>query len=174
MDAHQDRVFGQINRLMHLTRDEDERGLVLSVAAFSEDCLGRLLTAHLREGKAASDLIEGFNAPLGTFSARIKAGYAIGLLSDEQYRDLEFLRKIRNEFAHNWEGCSFEKPNIKDWIAGMSASRINEKVAESPKEKFHSTMMCTLVELEYLLSTLGKHGRKVPVVATHLSLKPPR
>ena len=158
---------------MHLTRDEDERGLVLSVAAFAEDCLGRLLSAYLREGKAASDLIEGFNAPLGTFSARIKAGYARGLLSKEQHNDLDLARKIRNEFAHNWEGCSFENQNIKDWIASMSNSRIDDEVADTPKKKFHTTMSCTLVELEYLSSTLGKNGRKVPVVATHLSHTPP-
>ena len=171
-EQHRDNVFGRINRLTHLTRDEDERGLVLSVAAFAEDCLGRLLGAYLREGKAASDLIEGFNAPLGTLSARIKAGYAIGLLTDEQHKDLELTRKIRNEFAHNWEGCSFKTQKVKDWIACMSDSRLDDKVAETPKEKFHTTMDCTLVELEYLSSTLGKNGQKVPVVAIHLSSVP--
>jgi len=174
MEPHEDKVYGQINRLMHLTRDEDERGLTLSVAAFAEDFLGRLLVAYLREGKAATDLVEGFNAPLGTLSARIKAGYAFGLLTDEQFRDLDLARKIRNEFAHNWEGCSFGKQNIKDWIQSMSDSRIDERGADDPKKKFHSTMACTLVELSYLLSTLGKGGRKIPVIATHLSRTPPR
>ena len=83
----QDEVFGRINHLMHLTRDEDERGLVLSVAAFAEDCLCKLLLAYLRDCKASSDLVEGFNAPLGTFSARIKAAFAIGILSQEQFTD---------------------------------------------------------------------------------------
>lgn len=173
-EPHEDKVYGRINRLMHLTREEDERGLALSVAAFSEDLLGRLLLAYLRDSKSASELVDGFNAPLGTFSARIKAGHAFGLLSDEQHRDLEITRKIRNEFAHNWEGCSFERQNIKDWISSMSNSRISKDVPSSTKSKFQSTMQCVLVELSYLLSTLGKDGRTVPIVATHLSLKPPR
>ena len=173
-DAHEDKVFGKINRLIHLTNEADERGLVLSVAAFSEDLLGRLLVAYLRAGKSTSALVEGFNAPLGTFSARIKAGHSVGLLSDEQYQDLEVARKIRNEFAHNWEGCTFSKQNISDLINGMSSSRIDKTVHESSKSKFQSSMQCILVELSYLLSTLGPGGRKIPTVAAHLGLEPYR
>ncbi len=172
--AQQDQVYGSINRLIHLTSAEDERGLALSVAAFSEDLLGRLLVAYLRDQKSTSELVEGFNAPLGTFSARIKAGHAVGLLSDEQHKDLEIARKIRNEFAHNWEGCSFDRQKIKDLIAGMSNSRISKEIAESPKARFQSSMVCVLVELTYLLSTLGKGGCTAPLVATHLGLEPYR
>ncbi len=160
-------MFGPINRLLSLTREEDERGLVLSVAAFAEDCLGRLIVAYLRDGKPSSDLIEGFNAPLGTFSSRIKAGFALGLLSETQYRDLDLVRKIRNEFAHNWEGCSFEKPNIKDWIASMSESRFSTRVAPTAQAKFYNSTSCVLIELEALLGTVRKRSQKLPLVAMH-------
>lgn len=173
-DPQQDKVYGRINKLMHLTRKEDERGLVLSVAAFAEDLLGRLLDAYLRDGKAKAELLEGFNAPLGTFSARIKACYVCGLISDEQYKDLEAARKIRNEFAHNWEGCSFSKQNVADLAAGMSDSRISKEKAKTPKERFDAAIQCTLVELTYLQSTLGKGGKVAPIVATHLGLEPYR
>lgn len=132
-DPTKDAVYGRINKLMHLTRAEDERGLVLSVAAFAEDLLGRMLHAYLRDGKSKTDLIEGFNAPLGTFSARIKAAHAVGLISDEQQNDLEITRKIRNEFAHNWEGCKFEQQNIKDLVALMKPSRITKEHPTTPK-----------------------------------------
>ena len=171
--AERDETFGQFNRLLALTRDEDDRGLVLSMAAFAEDLLGRLLCAYLREGKASADLIEGFNAPLGTFSARNKAAYAVGIVSDHQYADLELARKIRNEFAHNWEGCSFEKQNVRVWAEAMSPSRIIEREAPDPKHKFQQSMACTLVELQYLLSSLGPGKRTVQVIAAHLSTKPP-
>ena len=170
----EDEVFGNMNRLMSLTQNEDDRGLVLSMVAFSEDCLGRLLLAYMRDEKASSDLVEGFNAPLGTFSARIKAGAALGLLSTNQQLDLNLARKIRNEFAHNWDGCSFEKQNIKDWVLQMSDSRIHDQQPATTRRKFHYTMSCTLVELEYLLSTLGNGKRRVPIVAHHLSTKPPK
>lgn len=171
-DPTVDKVYGRINKLLHLTRAEDERGLVLSVAAFAEDLLGRLLLAYLRGGKSKTELIEGFNAPLGTFSARIKAAHAVGLLSDEQQNDLEIARKIRNEFAHNWEGCKFEQQNIKDMVALMKPSRIEKEKPLTTKEAFEASMRCVLVELSYVSSTIGDKGRVAPVVASHLSLEP--
>lgn len=168
-----DEVFGQFNRLLTLTRDEDDRGLVLSMAAFAEDLLGRLLSAYLRGGKASADLIDGFNAPLGTFSARMKAAYAVGLISDTQYADLNLARKIRNEFAHNWEGCSFQSQKVRDWAEMMSQSRIINKQSSSPNHKFQQSMACTLAELQCLLSTIGQDKKTVPVIAIHFGSKPP-
>ena len=78
------------------------------MAAFAEDILGQLIGSYLLDVKAAEDLLYGFNPPLGTLSARIKAGYALGVISEPQFSDLEHLRKIRNEFAHNWDRCSFD------------------------------------------------------------------
>lgn len=171
-DSEKDEVFGQFNRLLSLTAEEDERGLVLSMAAFSEECLSRLLHGYLRPGKPANDLIEGFNAPLGTFSARIKAAYAMGLLSSEQMADLELLKKIRNEFAHNWEGCNFEAEKIKSWVLEMNPSRFHPDEPKTLQSKFHFSITCVLVEIQHLLSTLGSGKRTVPVVAAHLFTKP--
>lgn len=172
--SHSDPVFGRINCLMHLTRKEDERGLVLSVGAFAEDLLGRLLLAYLRPGKSSSDLVEGFNAPLGTFSSRIKACHAFGIISDEQQRDLDIARKIRNEFAHNWEGCSFEKQNVRDLADALTASRIARQHPTEPTEKFRESISCVLIELTHLQTTLGPGGKVAPTVATHLGLEPNR
>jgi hypothetical protein len=169
----EDPVFGRINRLLAVIREDDERGLVLSIGAFAEECLGRLLLTYLRGGKSASDLVDGFNAPLGTLSARIKACHALGLLTEEQYRDLESMRRVRNEFAHNWEGCAFEQQNIAAWIASMQESRLASQPAATPREKFRDNVAHILVELEYLRSTLGPGQRQAPVVATHLSPHPP-
>ena len=169
-----DPVFGRINRLMHIAREEDERGLVLSVAAFSEELLGQLLLAYLRDQKSSAALVDGFNAPLGTFSARIKACHAIGIISDCQKHDLEVVRRIRNEFAHNWEGCSFAKQNVRDLALTMKDNRLSKEQPSEPKERFRGSMSCVLVELSYLKSTLGPGRQIAPLVATHLGLEPYR
>lgn len=49
----------------------------------------------------------------------MKAAFAIGLLTKEQYEDLEVARKIRNLFAHDWEGVSLDQPNIKAMIGQL-------------------------------------------------------
>jgi hypothetical protein len=108
-----DSDMDNLNRFQSLVRKQDDRVLALSLAAFSEDTLGRLLLIYLKEGKQSKELVEGFNAPLGTLSTRIKAAYAIGLLTREQYEDLEITRKIRNAFAHDWEGVTLDREDIR-------------------------------------------------------------
>jgi hypothetical protein len=80
----------------------DERGLILALAAFAEEALGDLIKAFMIPGSPAKQLLEGGNAPLGTFSARIKMAHSLGLVTKRQYADLDRLRRIRNAFAHNW------------------------------------------------------------------------
>ena len=105
-DAKGSETLTNLNRFLSLVGTQDDPSMILALATFLEDTLGRLLLAYLRSCKAARELVEGFNAPLGTFGARTKAAYAFGLLTKAQYEDIEILRKVRNQFAHNWEGVS--------------------------------------------------------------------
>ena len=100
-EAKERASLDSLNRFLFVIDKQDDRAMVLSLATFVEDSLGRLLIAYLRTCKATKELVEGFNAPLGTLGARIKAAYALGLLTVEQYKDIEILRKVRNEFAHD-------------------------------------------------------------------------
>lgn len=168
----EDKIMERINRLMDLTSAEEGRSLVLSMTAFAEELLGRLLLTYLRNCKSSNELIEGFNAPLGTFSSRIKACHAFGIISNKQHHDLEITRKIRNEFAHNWEGCSFTKQKIYDLATSMNNSRLCDNQPTEPKEKFCEVMYCILLELSYLQTKLDKDRKMAPFVGLHLSLNP--
>jgi DNA-binding MltR family transcriptional regulator len=110
----------------------------------------------------------------GTLSSRIKAAYAVGLLSDKQFEDLERIRKIRNEFAHNWEGCTFANPRISSLIGQLNPSRIGSVESTKPRDSLYSTATCILVELECLRGELVKKGQRAISVSMHLSLKPPK
>lgn len=169
-----DPTFGNFNRLQRLTDHDDERALVLSIAAFAEEFLAKLLSTFMCDVTATRELLDGFNAPLGTLSARIKACYALGLVSKTQYRDLEYIRKIRNEFAHNWEGCSFSTGKPRGWIEAMSDSRIDwARPDEGPPTKFRLSAFCVLTEL-HVLETQIKAKKTQPLrpIALHLSTKP--
>src|SRR5574341_444107 len=91
---------------------ESPRASVLVGASYLDYCLGKIIAAFLADEKLAEDLLNGFNAPLGTFDARIRMAYALGLISNEEYHNLELIRKIRNEFAHGLHGLSFTHQNI--------------------------------------------------------------
>lgn len=163
-----DEVYGDINQLTKTLQDQDERGLILSLSAFAEDTLGSLLKAFMISSEAASQLVEGFNAPLGTFSARIKSTYAFGLISKNQFQDLERLRKIRNEFAHTWKLTSLSQPKIEAHIKAMSYSRIDNVFPETPKDKIRSSITCILLELATNTDKLRKKQHQAKLIADHL------
>ena len=54
------------------------------------------------------------SGPLGSFSAKIRLAYLLGLISEECFRDLENMKNIRNQFAHHLDVGSFEVPTIAD------------------------------------------------------------
>ncbi|MGA1982667.1 MAG: MltR family transcriptional regulator [Acidobacteriaceae bacterium] len=78
-----------------------------------DDLLAKSILAFLVEIDENKKLVDGFNAPLGAFSARILAAYALGILEETEYQECERIRKIRNEFAHNVK-ASFKSQKIID------------------------------------------------------------
>src|SRR5690348_11135279 len=67
--------------LLDQLNKESERGAVVLSCSFIEDQLRNIIQSFLIDGDEAQKLVEGFNAPLGTFSARATAAYAMGLIS---------------------------------------------------------------------------------------------
>lgn len=169
-----DKSLADLNRFLSLIGPQDDRAAVLSLAAFIEDTLGRLLLAYFRQCKATMDLVEGFSAPLGTLGARVKAGYSFGLLTEDQYKDIEILRKIRNEFAHNWEGVSFERQDIKARLGELSGYTLDGKPIEGgPREKLIGTLSVCCIELQVFLGRLESHKvEKAPDVSHRLATTP--
>ncbi|MEM6812240.1 MAG: hypothetical protein AAF549_07215 [Pseudomonadota bacterium] len=88
-------------RYFEVLSEESDRGAILITASMLDETLKKLLLARFVEGESLNKLLNGFNAPIGTFSARIKAARAIGVISEEWQRELNILRNIRNEFAHS-------------------------------------------------------------------------
>src|SRR5690606_5590079 len=146
----------------------DDRGLILSLAAFSEEALGELLKAFMMPSDATKQLVEGFNAPLGTFSSRIKAAYALGLITKDQFLDLERLRKIRNEFAHTWKSVSLSKPKVAALIDDMSFSRLDERFPDMLSDKVRSSMSCLLIEIRSSTHQIQKNRMQAKLVGNHL------
>jgi mannitol operon repressor len=98
---------------------ESDRGMVLIATSFIDDLLKRTLLAFFIEGEATTALIEGFNAPLGTFAIRTAAAAGLGLISDAEFKECNTLRKIRNKFAHHVR-MSFADRSVIDLCGNLS------------------------------------------------------
>ena len=61
------------------------------------------------------------NAPLSTFSSRIKLAYGYGLISAEDRSDFDVMRDIRNDAAHTTELFSFYLPKVRESVKRLTA-----------------------------------------------------
>lgn len=120
------------HRLLHDEfTTETDRAAVIVAASMLDELLRTLLVAKFVPISSSSDeLFDGANAPLGTFSARIEMAYRTGLISVKFARDLHLVRRIRNDFAHNIHGASFEDTRVKQRISELDNS--NGIFARSP------------------------------------------
>lgn len=161
-------AFAALNRLNAMLESHDERGLVLSLAAFAEDALGKLLGTFMLPIQASKDLLTGFNAPLGTFSSRIKACSALGLITDEQFKDLEYLRKMRNEFAHSWEHVSLAQDKLASFVRNLNFSYLDMRYPETSTEKLRSSISALLADISSMVNQMEANGTGVKVTGSRL------
>jgi mannitol operon repressor len=109
----------EFTRFLPELNKESDRGCVLISCSYLDEMMRRILLAFLIERAGTKRLIEGFNAPLGTFSTRTAAAYALGLITEREFRECETLRRIRNRFAHDVH-ASFDAQDIRDMAHALT------------------------------------------------------
>jgi DNA-binding MltR family transcriptional regulator len=77
--------------------------------------LKRLLLDYAKNSSTSIHL-DMFRAsgPFGSFSSKINLTYMLGICSTEAWRDLDYIREIRNEFAHIPGTNSFKSQRVAD------------------------------------------------------------
>ena len=91
----------EFKRFTAVLNAESDRGAVLVAASMLDEQLSKLISGMVIQHADTKKLTEGFNSPLGTFSAKIIAAFAMGVIDLDEYEELERIRKIRNAFAHS-------------------------------------------------------------------------
>lgn len=138
-----DPFYERLHTFLNATKGETERGRALVAASLIEEMLEEVLRGFFVDDPATKKLFDDPNAPLSTLSAKASASRALGLISADEFGDIELVRKIRNAFAHSVM-CSFDQEKIKSWASalkvGMSTLDAFEKGHKSrvddPKQRF--------------------------------------
>ena len=94
-------------------QDETDRAAAVLGPAMLDQLLKELIDASLVSDDLAKKLT-GKMMPVGTFSARITLSQAMGLISASEAKDFHRMREIRNSFAHELHGLSFETQSVRD------------------------------------------------------------
>ncbi|MCI0495849.1 MltR family transcriptional regulator [candidate division KSB1 bacterium] len=137
---------------------ESDRGCALFAAAYLDVSLSDLLYVSLVADKSIEkDLFEG-TAPLSNFSSRIKFAYYLGLISRSCRRDLDNIRRIRNDFAHNPEIISFDTQSICDRCKNLSFSY--QPKGADPRSHFTAAAMRVLGHIHVATLSTTPHIEK--------------
>jgi len=103
-------------------RNESPRAAVIIASAFLDAQLKAiLLNSFIDDRKAVEELLD---SDLSTFSSRTKTAYCMGLISKSMFHDLSVIRKIRNKFAHQMHGYSFDEPEIVEWCKSLILAKM--------------------------------------------------
>lgn len=83
--------------------EESDRGKVIIGAEMLAEGLELLIRSRMRALKREldSDIFKGFG-PLSSFSGKTKLAYALQMISDDLFHDLNVIRDLRNHFAHSY------------------------------------------------------------------------
>ena len=121
-------------------------------------CLENMLKIIMINDPIVDEL---FDSPrsLGTLAAKIECAYAFGLIDKQTKADLNYIRKIRNKFAHTFENLSFDDSPIRDWCQELSAVKNKEIETDNSHEAFSHTLDKTM---KLFLLQLQKRKKKSP------------
>lgn len=93
----------------------NDRTAGIVAVTFLEDIIKDVLRGTLGNDEKAFDRFFGDKGPAGAFGAKIELAYMLRLFTKEGLRELNFVRKIRNTFAHEVMATDFEFQEIRNY-----------------------------------------------------------
>ncbi len=114
MDELRDKFLDRLHKELD---KETDRSIVIVAGALLDEALKEIIKACLLPAvKRENCVFSSSNSPISSFSSRINLCYQLGLISQLMQRDLNIIRKMRNDFAHDPFHLSFDNDSIKNRI----------------------------------------------------------
>jgi DNA-binding MltR family transcriptional regulator len=115
--------FELITEINKEFKSASDRACVIVASSFLDEVLKMILISYIIEDKKSDkDIFNGYG-PLSTFSSKIKISYRFGLISKEEYIQLEAIRAIRNKFAHEIKDCRLDRNDLVGLIEKLRVRR---------------------------------------------------
>jgi mannitol operon repressor len=138
---------------------ESDRGAVLVAASRLDEVLKSILAAYLKDDPSSNQLLEGFNAPLSTFSSRASLAYSLGLIEEIEFKEISLIRKIRNEFGHKWRDIGIESPAIRDLCLKLPGHGSESTEKGTCRMRFNRSVVVLLTDLLWREGFVAKERR---------------
>jgi DNA-binding MltR family transcriptional regulator len=134
--------------------DESDRGTVIVGASFLDEHLRELIENFLIDKPKQTELLLGNDRPLGSFGARIRTAYCLGLLTEDEFHDLKIVRSVRNAFAHRIHGLSFLDHEIQGFCSSFKMFSSNKSC--SPRDAYIHTLANLAARIDAYKKNLKK------------------
>ncbi len=115
-----------------------------------DDKLGELLKASMIQDREYEEEIGNFfrdPGPLGSFSARIKLAHYLNIISLQVRKDLDIIRKIRNDLGHKLKYEDFNSPSIKARCMNLEHDLLEDN--QIPRERFINAANVLIVFIDF-------------------------
>jgi len=145
---------------------ESDRGAAVIGAGLLDELLKDLLMATFVDENELCD-----ERDLGSFYTRIKLVYSLGFIGAKTYNDLEIIRKIRNEFAHNHYLIDFDNQKINDLVKNIQYTAPKNSHASKHIHPFIFSVTIMASRLEKLIKK-QKHaskGKDIEIIGKSIS-----
>jgi hypothetical protein len=134
-------------RLAAELEKESDRALAIVSAAYLDHLLEILISTKYKLSKGKREHL--FKYPAGmlhSFAFKITFAHMTGLISENEKQDLNILRDVRNAFAHQLIGISFETKQIAEVCKNLVLARSGGKPSTA-REQYKKSAVRIMVEL---------------------------
>jgi hypothetical protein len=107
-------TFGSSERKRHSQEAvrASDRTVAIVWGAYVERGLEILLASRMTLTATLRKQVFGREGPLASFSAKIIVAHALGLIDSDTKRNADYVREIRNAFAHTIQNLRFRTPEV--------------------------------------------------------------
>jgi Mannitol repressor len=157
-----------LNAFSGAFRTESDRACAVLGAALLD---ARLENLYNRRLQCYKDELLSSSGPIGAFSARIRIARALAWISTDVQYDLDVIRSIRNEFAHNFDHeLSFADQSIADKCRNLKTAQIlidaNEHAASAPHRNLSASVIRSMGSIFH--PPRKRYEISVEMIAQHL------
>ena len=144
-------------------QNESDRSAAIIGAAFLDEHLKQLLiNFFVDDAKEVAHLLSG-ESPLGSFGARIRAAYCLGLISRESFESLKLIKDVRNAFAHQLHGLTFDDKAIAAACKKLRALQpIKSRFTQTPRQMYVTSAIFVLMDVSVRALTILNQRRTTP------------
>jgi len=119
-------------------RHTSDRAVVILGCTYLKNHLDRLIRSFLIDDQETANLLLGPEAPIETFGAHIKAAYALGLISPNEFHDLSLILQIRNAFLDEFDSSKLTDNGIDGMCFALRIPRgvLLSEESKTPRRLF--------------------------------------